>query len=176
MKFKEKLKKLLAIFRKSDNYYKHIDSLPIYNWFKMKEAIDLKYLYFDYENKNSFPEYFYNIFAGMVFQFEKLDVTLFELMALEKLYEAKYLTEKTPVYNIMAKQTRLKIDKKNKDAEEAKGQTLNEFLNYIELSLGMQVGSIKPKEMSTSRAYSLFYQAVEINKEKNKNHGTAKVK
>jgi hypothetical protein len=176
MKFKEKLAKYFRIFRKSKNYYTHIDSLPIYNWFQIKEAMDMKYLYFDYENKDSYPEYFYNIFAAMVFQFEKLDVTLFELMALEKIYEAKYLTEKTPIYNIMAKQTRIKIDKKNKDAEEAKGQTLNEFLNYIELSLAMQVGSIKPKEMSTSRAYSLFNQAVEINKEKNKTHGTAKTK
>jgi hypothetical protein len=152
----------------------HIDSLPIYNWFEIKKTNDLKYLYVDYENKHSVPYFFYKIFSEMIFQFEKLDLTLFELMANEQIYKSKFLLEKKPIYNSLSKEAANKLAAKQKELESMKTQTLNEFLNYIERSLGIQVGSLDSKKISTSRAYSLFYDAIETNKEKNKHHGTIK--
>ncbi len=47
--------------------------------------------------------------------------------------------------------------------EEGDDMSMNEFIDYIELTLNTP-GSINPEKMSAGRAYSLFNRAKEINK------------
>ena len=159
--FKGLYKRIIEIILKRlPIYYKHIDRLPVYNWFKISKG-ELQYLY-KYKIKY-IPTFFPELVLKMVYQFEKLDLTLLRKKAEYQvlLSMAARQQNKSLKFNadIMAKE----IDNIEKKLSQ-NDVSLDGFLDYIELTFN-NIGSLDPKKLSTSRAFSLYHKAVERNKQ-----------
>jgi hypothetical protein len=161
--------------RKAAKYYTHINELPVFNWFEIQRTNDLKYLFVDYEKNTVAPESFKEILYEMIFQFEKLDISTFKLYADREYFKSLSLTKPTPINKAKFAEADAKIKQLETKKEAEKQLSLSDFVKYIELTF-KQIGSLKVKEVSTSYAYSLFYEAQKINSELNrknsKQHGT----
>ena len=142
--------------KKYVKYYTHIDYLPIENF---AEILKGKFEYLFVGKKRRVPRiYFIRIFEEMNFQFKKLDNTHLRQLADLADYESKYVRTNNKrwlnEYNTLA----AKIKSKKSEPFD-----LNNFTQYIEMSLKQPVGSFDIK-MSTSRAFLAYQTAIETNK------------
>jgi len=155
------------IIKHTNNYHESIDTLPVYNWFKVLETDNLSYLKKKNSGKGFAPYFFAQIFENMVFSFKKLDLSDIRLRHKKELYMAQYLVTKKPHYKMMADEleTQIKDTKQNK-----KSLNLSEFINYIEVSTS-NMGKLDVFTLSTRRAYELHELANSLNVTRNKSHG-----
>lgn len=141
-------------------YYTSIKQLPIVNWFDLQEnkfdALYKKRLF------KRVPFFFHNIATEMYFEFEKVnmeliyekrDIAIMASMAAREKNKAKEFNSRT-MNNALLK----KMAKQNKD-----NLTLNAMIDYIELTFE-SIGSLDVYKLTTSRAFSLYNQAIEKNK------------
>lgn len=158
-----------VVIKRLPIYYKHIDSLPVYNWFKISKG-ELQYLY--KYNIKYIPNFFPELVLKMVFQFERLDLTL-----LRKKAEYQVLLSMAVRQQNKSLKFNADIMKKEIDNIEMKlsqnDVSLDGFLDYIELTFN-NIGSLDPKKISTSRAFSLYHKAVERNKQLEKQYEKVK--
>jgi len=161
--FWKTIKELIFIWyvKKFRKYYTHINELPLYNFAKIING-DFSYLY-EKRHKRVPKVFFQNIFRNMSYQFKQLDNTYLRMQADAADYYAKYIRTgnirwKNEYNTILNKLN--KFQKSNFD--------LDEFLDYIERTFNHAPGSIDPKKISTSRAFSNFQKAKEFNLKKQK--------
>jgi len=163
-RIKEKIKglgdwfiKLLPIYYTSINYR----PIPIANWFRVKEG-DLSAIY-RFKIFTRIPRFFLKIVNDMIYEFENLDLTLLNEKWEAARLKSMAIRTKNKRYEFLANELKTKIEKKEKELNNQKTQTLNEFIDYIELTLEC-TGTINPDKFGTGRAYSLYHKAVEKNK------------
>lgn len=145
-------------------YYNDIDFLPIYNYFKIQEG-DLSFLYKNKYRNTFVPDFFAKIKEDLIFQFENLDLSFFNKYVNFILTNSAAVRTKNKNLEFHAKQLYNElINEIEKNKEKIK---LNEFIDYIELSFE-SIGKINPNKMSTARAFSLYWRAVDKNKQTNK--------
>jgi len=148
----------LIIYAKIFGYYKSIDVIPIYNWFKLTEG-EFAYLY--KRRINMHPEYFKLVYNDMFFQLERIDTNYFEKIHKVAYLRAWYVLTKKPQYLNSSNFLMAEINK----AKEVKRKPikLNELVTYIEETF-KNVGTIDVHKMSASRFFSLYYRAIDKNK------------
>lgn len=139
-------------------YYTSIDDIPIYNWNQIEQG-KFEFLFKDKQGK--VPIFFTQIISDMFFQFEHINLDL-----IRKKHKAAYLlslfvTKKDVKY--LNQYRHLEAEIKKDESKKVKRQTLNQKVNYIEETFN-QIASIDVKKISTSRFYSLYYQAIERNR------------
>jgi hypothetical protein len=150
------LELFLITYAKLTGYYKHIDKLPIYNWFKL---VDGEYNYLFKRRIKNHPRFFKRLYMELFFQLEKVDMTYFE--EIHKLYYLRslYVTTKKPQYLNQANFLEASMQKR----KSSKPLKLNDILSYIEDTL-KSVGQIDVHKMSTSYFFHLYYRAIDKNK------------
>jgi hypothetical protein len=147
----------LYIYARLFGYYKHLDVLPAYNWFKILEG-DYSYLY--KRRIKKVPEVFKSFAAELFWQMEKVEMGYFDDMLKLAYLKSLWMTEKRPQFLNQARSLQHRIVQSG--SKESKPARLNDMLNYIEETFS-QEGQIDPKKISTSRFYSLYNRAVEKN-------------
>lgn len=142
-------------------YYTSVDQISLSKWWQVVNG-NLRGLY----KINLFtriPYKFYYILLDMMFQFDNINMEIFEKeadLAILKSIAARN-NDKSMKFQADVLANKLKKERENKSQE--KQVTLNQFIDYIELTFNC-VGSINPDKISASRAYSLYYKAIERNK------------
>lgn len=156
----------LVKYAKKHGYHIHIDTLPIYNWFKCSEG-DLSYLH--KKKMDGYPRFFVRVLNEMVFQSEQRDNSIERDKAKARYLESLFLTTGDPKYSNMYRSLDAKI-KKDKEQQTHKNKSkLNDLVNVIEETFS-DIGSIDVHKMTTSRFFSLYNRAVDKIKVKNKQH------
>lgn len=141
-------------YAKRKGYYKHIDYLPIYNWFKLSE--NLGYLHKKYNKE--YPIFFKRIYEAMFYQFETIDNSKLRQFAELKYLKSLYATTKNVRYlNIHNTKEAAFIAKQKK---EMKKQSLNDLVTFVE-EHNKAIGSIDVFKMSTSRFFNLYNRTIE---------------
>jgi hypothetical protein len=113
---------------------------------------------------NYIPLKFVKIIENMYFQLDKIDMSIIQKEAeLAILYSLAARTN-NKVMKFNADSLSLELENKKKEMGKNKSAKLNDFLNYIEISLNY--GSIDPEKMKASRAFSLYNLALEKNNSK----------
>ena len=142
--------------KKYVKHYTHIDYLPIENFAEIMKG-NFEYLFIG--KKRRVPKvYFSNLFQEMSFQFKKLDNTHLRQLADLADYHSKFVRTKKSRWLNEFNTLQAKIQSK-----ESTPFDLNEFTQYIEISLKQPVGSFDIK-MSTSRAFLAYQTAIDTNK------------
>jgi hypothetical protein len=103
----------------------------------------------------------------MLFQMEKLDLTILRKRADLAILQA--LAARTQNKSLKFQADILAKEIKELSKTDADGMTLNEFINFIELSFN-SIGMIDPDKMKAKRAFSLYHLAIESNKRKAKSY------
>jgi hypothetical protein len=140
-------------------YYTRMDKISIARWFEvMGGKFNKLYKYFSFKY---IPYKFLKISEDMYFQLDQINTEIIQKEAeLAILYSmAARLNNKSMLFN--ADQQRKKLNEEKENLSKKKPLKINDFLNYIELTLNK---NIDPEKMSASRAFSLFHIAVERNK------------
>ena len=145
-------------------YYTSIEDIPIFNWDKIEGG---KYEFLFKDKQGEIPEFFQNIISDMFFQFEKINMGMIEKR--HKLAYLRNLYATTNRVDFLNKARHLESEIQIEENQPIKKSTLNEKVNYIE-SVFNSIGSIKVKEMSASRFYSLLNLAM-AEVEKRNRHG-----
>lgn len=152
--------KLIAKTIKEKKYYIHIEDIPVYNFFKVKNG-KFEYLWkYEIDRDKKYPKgLFLAVFQEMYFQFPKLDNTYLRDLADLADYESKW---------VRTKQSRWKneMNTLKKKIENTKPNDINldDFTDYIEHTFQNPVGSINVHLVSASKAFSNFYKAIDKNK------------
>lgn len=140
-------------------YYTSIEKISLKRYFDLQSG-DYHSLY--KINLKRIPDFFYNIPIEMMYQFDKLDLTIIKMigdLAVLKNMAARN-QDKTMQFQADVMETEIKaLMKKNKDS---KPLTLNSFIDYIEMTFD-SIGKLDPEKLSASRGFSLFHKAVERN-------------
>jgi len=144
-------------FRK---YYTNIEELPIYNFGKIVNG-ELNYLYKKRHNRKA-PYAFNGIAQRLAFQFKRLDNTHLRQLADLADYRYKYIVSANKRWLNEYRTLLAKVNKKK-----GKKFDLDEFTNIIEQTFNYPPGSIKVKEVSTSKAFSMYYKALDYIKKQN---------
>lgn len=92
---------------------------------------------------------------------ENLQLDDLRLMAEYTILKAESVLKKDSMLDFEANLIKVELEEKKK--AEDKSISLNDFIDYIELTLNCP-GTINPEKMSAGRAYSLHYRAKERNK------------
>jgi len=163
------VRRLLIRFQnRRQKVFKTLDTLPLWNWFKIQETESLSYLYeSETMHGKEYPAKFEAYYFDMFYSFEKMDLTILELTAKKAYFESIWATNKDARARSEALALQKQIDEETKRIAGAKKTTLNEFVNYIELTF-KSIGSIDVKKINTQRAYSLYMAAVEVNEQMKK--------
>lgn len=116
------------------------------------------------------PLFFGKVYLNMLFQMEYLDLSLLKKKA--DFIVLNSMASRTGNKGIRFKADTLKkeIENKGKESIEDKQITLNDFIDFIEITLD-SIGVIDPTKISASRGYSLFNKAkarAELIKKRNK--------
>ena len=146
-------------------YYKHIDKLPVYNWFKLSEG-DYSYLYKKKRLKRC-PEFFRALHMELWFQMEQIDPSYIRKLHKHAYLKSLYATTKNPRWINSANFLKAELESEKKVMQEL--PKLNDMLNIIEETFN-NIGQIDVYKMSTSRFFSLLNKAID----KNKKHGNIK--
>lgn len=139
-------------------YYTNCNKISLYSWFKVLEK-DLSFLY-KVRIFKRIPYFFYNIAYNMLFQFDIIDLSLIKKKADLVVLKSKALRTGDKSMEFVAAQNEKAFNESNKTV---KGLTLNEFIDYIEITFE-SIGRIDPYKISASRGFSLFKRAKEHNK------------
>jgi hypothetical protein len=127
----------------------------LYNWWQAQEG-KLEYL-----NKFRFKlPFLVQIYNNMVYQMENLALDDLRLMAEYYILKAEAAIKQDSMIDFEANVLKVQLEEKKEDRKDV---TLNEFIDYIELTLNCP-GTIDPEKTSASRAYSLHNRAKERNK------------
>lgn len=152
------------ITKLTKNYYTKLHKLPLSRWFEA-QAGDMTAFYRWFRFGKA-PKFFDNIAEDMIYQFDHLDLTAIRLESevLMLRIDAENIEDKTRK-NIKLNQSRIKqveLDKLLNEKQKAKNITLNQFLNFIEQTFD-NIGTIDPEKISTKRAFSLYWLAIDTN-------------
>ena len=139
-------------------YYKHIDTLPIYNWFKLLDG-DYTYLY--KKRIAQTPYLFQDLYGQLFFQMEKVEMGYFENVHKLAYLKSLYVTTKNPQFLNQARSLEHRMIEENKN--DNKKPKLNDMLNYIEETFS-NIGQVNPMTTSTSRFYALYNRAIDKNR------------
>jgi len=122
--------RLINKTEKQKKYYKSIEDLPIYNFFKLKKG-EYQYLWKSEKDYNKkYPKtLFSQVFFEMYFQFPKLDNTYLRDMSTLEDYRSKYVRTGLSRWKNEFNTLEAKIKK-----TEYKETTLDEFTNHIVLA------------------------------------------
>ncbi|MGV8130696.1 MAG: hypothetical protein ACP5N7_01175 [Candidatus Pacearchaeota archaeon] len=140
-------------------YYKRLDRISLAKWF---EIIEGKYIkLYKIRLTKRIPNFFYQVVMAMAFQTEHFDMKeILERADLAVMYSIAARTGNKSM-KFQADSTKKQLEERAKKGND-KGLKLNDFIDYIEITFN-QIGTIDPEKMSASRAFSLFYRAVEHN-------------
>ena len=136
-------------------YYTHISELPLYNFAKISNG-GLNYLYIRNINRKVPVAAFTGIIQRMLFQFDKIDNTHLRQLADLADYNSKYVVTGNKRWLNEYNTLKAKLDKK-----EVNKFNIDEFTNVIEQTFNHTPGSIDTKKISTSKAFSMYYKAVD---------------
>lgn len=150
----DRLIKLLPV------YYTTIHKLPVANWFKLQDG-DYGALYFRIKFKR-IPSFFGDIAKGMLFEFDNLDLSLLRKHAYVAVLKSMAARTKNKTIEFNANKIQKEIDNELSLLINERRQTLNEFIDYIEITFN-QIGSQDPNKLTTARAFSLYQRAKEKN-------------
>lgn len=148
-------------------YYTSINRLPIYYWFELQKG-DYSILY-KVKFIKHIPYFFYNISMDMLFEFDNLDLTLLRKKA--DLAVLNSIATRTNDKSIKFQADVLKKEIERKISQTGKDISLNEFIDYIEMTFN-NIGQLDVYKLSTSRAFSLYNKAIERNKRLNNVHNS----
>ena len=82
---------------KAPAVYTDLDSLPLWNWFKISDTNNLSYLFKDETlHGGTEPENGQEVYVALVYQMDNLDLTLLRLIAKAGYKYSKWLTDKKP--------------------------------------------------------------------------------
>jgi len=109
------------------------------------------------------PAFFAEIILDMVFEIENIDLSTFKKRAEVAILQSIAARTNNKSIKFKADSLAKEIADKEKKDTNVKDISLNEFINYIELTFE-QIGSINPDKMSAARGLSLYHKAVEKNK------------
>lgn len=152
----------LITYAKMFGYYKNIDILPVYNWFKLMEG-QYKYLY--KKQIKQTPKFFVRLYSELFFQFDVVEMRSFDdILKLAYLFSL-YETTENPKFLNQANSLKYQMTNRKK----TEPMKLNEMINRIEEQFD-SIGKIDVHKMSTSRFFSLYYKAIN----KMKKHGVNK--
>ena len=139
-------------------YYTNISELPLYNFAKIVNG-ELNYLYIR-KYKRKAPLAFSGIVQRMVYQFKKLDNKHLRKKADLADFRYKYVVTGNKRWLNEYNTLLAKINKKQYSPFD-----LDEFTNIIEQTFKHAPGSINAKEISTSKAFSMYYKALKVIKQ-----------
>jgi hypothetical protein len=146
-------------------YYKSITRMPVANWFEVKDG-NMQAMY-KYTRLKYTPVFFYDLYHDMHFQFDKLDLRELYKKVDIALLKAMAARNEDKVLSFKVEQMENEIRLKEIENKDNKDLTLNEFIDYIELTFE-SIGKIDPYKISTARAFSLFERAKSENERKKK--------
>jgi hypothetical protein len=134
--------------------------LCIHDWFELQKN-DYSVLY-KVKFTKYIPYFFPEIALNMMFEFDSMDLSLLRKRA--NLAVLNSIAARTG-----SKTTKFQADVLKKEIEktlskEKKDISLNEFINYIEMTFN-NIGQLDVYKLSTSRAFSLYHKAIQRNKD-----------
>lgn len=140
-------------------YYTRLNRISLARWF---DILDGKYIkLYKIRLTKRIPDFFYMVVMDMAFQTEHFDMKeIIERGELAVMYSNAARTGNKAMKH-QADSTKKQIEERAKKGND-KGLKLNDFIDYIEITFN-QIGTIDPYKMNASRAFSLFYRAVEHN-------------
>lgn len=158
--FKAKIRSLKDKFiRLLPIYYRSFSHITLRKWFELKDG-NYQSLY-KYARFKYIPAFFYEIVLNMLYELDHVDMTIFRKKA--DLAILQSIAARTGSKTVKFQADVLANEIKQKEEKESTNITLNEFIDYIELTFN-QIGMIDPERMKASRALSLYHKAVEQNK------------
>lgn len=149
-------------------YYTRMDKISIARWYDIING-DLISLY-KIELFKRIPYLFLKIVENMWFQLDRVDMTMINKEAEIAILYSQAARLKNKSKKFLADEMNRKLDIKKSELAKKNKQKLNDFLNYIELTLDK---TVDPEKTSASRAYSLWFLAVEKNKQVEKRNKLA---
>lgn len=141
--------------------------MPVYNWF-MCQQNDLKYMY-RYRIFNHVPVFFLKTLTDMVYQFDKLDLTILRMRVEYEILRSLAARQQDKNLKFNADLLKKEIEKLEIKSEKDVNLTIDGFLDYIELTFD-RPGTLDPFKLSTARAFSLYHKTVEKNEAARKHH------
>jgi hypothetical protein len=149
-------------------YYTKLNRIPLENWFG---AMNGNLAALNKFNIKFVPLFFNKNYVNMIYQMEYLDLTLIKKKADYVVLKsmAERMNDKTAKFQ--ADTLKKDIEKRQNESLEDRAMTLNQFIDFIELSFD-SIGTIDASKISAARGYSLFEKAKqknEILKKKKKN-------
>lgn len=131
---------------------------------------------FKYLNKfniNYVPMFFYHNYVEFIYQMEHLDLTLLQKKGDQAILNSIAAIKKNKGFQFKADSLQKEIEKIQNEQKQDKNISLNDFIDFIELNLGLNY-NIDPSRISASRGYSLFNKAkekVKATNKRSKKHG-----
>jgi len=148
--------------KKYVKHYTHIEELPLWNFYRITQG-NLAYLYKNMHKR--IPKVYFNeVFQNMHYQFKQLDNEYLRAVAMVSVYECHIVTAKTEQEKNAWKNKHAIL--KNKLHNWPKNIfDLDKFTDYIEQTFKLTPGSIDVKKISTSKAFSNYQKAIEMNQQ-----------
>ena len=158
IKIARQIKKAEKVYY-SDKYYKDINEIPLYNYWKCMYG---DYTYLWKKRKLDVPFFFERIFNDMTFQMDHIDLTAFRKKVDSKYFRNKYLT----TGNIKYKRKAAEKQKQSEDIEKRndKEQKLNDVIKVVQIALKLSF-QIDPHKITAGYFLSLY---AEVEKMANK--------
>lgn len=156
-----------GIIKRLPIYYKSIHKMPVYNWF-MCQQNDLKYMY-KVRLFNYVPAFFLKVLTDMVYQFDKLDLTVLRKQSEYEILRSLAARQQDKNLKFNADLLKKEIEKLENKSKKDVNLTIDGFIDYIELTFD-RPGTLDPFKISTARAFSLYHKAVEKNEAARKHY------
>lgn len=141
-------------------YYKSINKISLYNYWQIREN-KYQFLY-KFSGINYIPGFFFQASLNLTFQLDNLDLEVLRNKKQIAIMESMYARTKKGIYKFESGQLQKQVEKRIIENSLKKECTLNEFIDYIELTFE-SIGMIDPYKMSAGRVFSLHNKAVEKN-------------
>jgi len=145
-------------------YYTDLDKICLKYWFdvingKLSSLYKIKLF-------KRIPAKFDEIVLNMMFQMDNLNCEMINKKAELAILRSIAIRTKNKSIQFQADVLANEINNKQLSANIEKNQTLNQFIDYIEITLE-SIGMIDPYKMKASRAFSLYQKAIDKNKHLN---------
>jgi hypothetical protein len=122
---------------------------------------EMKYLYKSDKFKYV-PDFFYKIAQNMLYEFDFLDLEILRKKAKVAILKSRAIRLNDKSIKFDSDILQKEIDNEERKLKDLKGFTIDEFIDYIELTFN-NIGTQDPFKLTTSRAFSLFQKAKERN-------------
>lgn len=143
-------------------YYTDLNKISVFKWFSVIEGN--KNELFKFKIFNHIPYKFDEIILDMMFQSENLNLNPIQKRADLAILQSLAARTENKSMKFQADVLAKEIENEEKNNQNAKTMTLNEFIDYIEITFN-QINSIDIHKTSAGRCFSLFNKAVERNKQ-----------